>query len=490
METLNNTFTNASNSLWGEVHPTQTPDNPLAAQHGDEPLSGIQGKGTATDPYDAGNRDEQPGAPTTRENTAVIPEALASIDVDHARNPKSPSNADFGPKNVFIDEPSRTQKMNYPTGNTTTSGAKQWQSQSGGLPEQRTQRSTYGQGSPVYSDQEGAYPQKSRDLAGTSSATSGAYAYSGQGAQDTLAVRDPASKDQGLKAESSPSSGRVVQSMPDNAGTGSLQKERDSVGPVMTAGVTGKGAKSNIDSAGAGSLQKEKEYASPIVAEGTTSQPGKEKKSLSPRTAEGAVDKQGAVGTIDSAPTLPQGKESASKSIPDGANGVASKSPMDDKEAQLQQKAKSPTEKTAAEKPSMDKSTTSGGIVDSTQKGSKEETTDGTMDSKSPEQKGKDTASADDNATKEVARNNKVSEEALRGPKTPAPREPYEFEKRLDQRRVSRSKQGTDAGKTSDEGAQNKGKESSSSSSHSHNPMTTLKEKVSKVLHHNSSNKS
>ncbi|PYI08984.1 hypothetical protein BO78DRAFT_267118, partial [Aspergillus sclerotiicarbonarius CBS 121057] len=147
-----------------------------AAQHGDEPLSGIQGKGTATDPYDAGNRDEQPGAPTTKDNTAVIPEALASINIDHARNPKSPSNADFGPKNVFIDEPSRTQKMNYPTGNTTgTSGTKQWQSQSGGNPEQRTQRSTYGPGSP--------YPQTQKaggDIAG-SSGTSGAYAYSGQG---------------------------------------------------------------------------------------------------------------------------------------------------------------------------------------------------------------------------------------------------------------------------------------------------------------------
>ncbi|KAF7161479.1 hypothetical protein CNMCM5623_007050 [Aspergillus felis] len=49
------------------------------AQHGDEPVSGVQGRGTATDPYDAGNRDEQPGAPQTQDNTAVIPEPLESI---------------------------------------------------------------------------------------------------------------------------------------------------------------------------------------------------------------------------------------------------------------------------------------------------------------------------------------------------------------------------------------------------------------------------
>ncbi|GFF26626.1 hypothetical protein IFM46972_01842 [Aspergillus udagawae] len=85
-----------------------------AAQHGEEPVSGVQGRGTATDPYDAGNRDgefrvpswrhvvigvsprmvlnamgrdsaanspytEQPGAPHTQDNTAVIPEPLESI---------------------------------------------------------------------------------------------------------------------------------------------------------------------------------------------------------------------------------------------------------------------------------------------------------------------------------------------------------------------------------------------------------------------------
>ncbi|PWY94307.1 hypothetical protein BO94DRAFT_328064 [Aspergillus sclerotioniger CBS 115572] len=570
METINDTFTNASNSLWSEVHPTQTPDNPYSSQHGDEPLSGIQGKGTATDPYDAGNRDEQPGAPTTKENTAVIPEALSSIHVDHARNPKSPSNADFGPKNVFIDEPSRERKTNYLGGNTTSSGTKLVPSHVG-VPEQRTQRSAYGQGSPypqtqkggdtagsssgttgayaysgqgisypqapkggdtagtssgttgayaysgqgvpytpkggdladsssttsVYSDQESAYPPENKDLAGSSSATSGAYAYSGQVGQDTLAVRDSKFKNQGSKEQSSPSGGRASQTMLDNAGAPSFQKERDYAGPVMAERVTDKqGPKSKIDSAGAGSLQKDKESASPMMAEAAvdknkidsaaTGSLPRERGSLSPRTAEGATNKQGAMDKIDSARNLQQDKkETASKSIPAGANGVpTTENKMSDKESELQQKARASTYK-----PSMDKSTGGGGgIVDSTPTTSnKQETTNG---STSQEQKGKDAATAGDSETK-VPRNNKVSEEALRGPQTPAPREPYEFEKRLDQRRTSRSKQATDTVKGSSENAQQQGKESSSSSSHhSHNPMTTLKEKVSKVLHHSSSNKS
>ncbi|PIG86900.1 solid-state culture expressed protein (Aos23) [Aspergillus arachidicola] len=62
-------------------------------QHGEEPISGIQGRGTATDPYDAGNRPEQPGAPQTKKNTALVPEALSSITPgDRSSNLKSSTN--------------------------------------------------------------------------------------------------------------------------------------------------------------------------------------------------------------------------------------------------------------------------------------------------------------------------------------------------------------------------------------------------------------
>jgi hypothetical protein len=62
METLThavqNASTAASNAIWGEQQPqSQRTEQIVAARHGEEPLSGVQGKGTAADPYDAGNKD-------------------------------------------------------------------------------------------------------------------------------------------------------------------------------------------------------------------------------------------------------------------------------------------------------------------------------------------------------------------------------------------------------------------------------------------------
>ncbi|EYE94114.1 uncharacterized protein EURHEDRAFT_413722 [Aspergillus ruber CBS 135680] len=50
METINKALDSASHAIWGETHPQHQ-------QHGEEPLSGVQGQGKTTDPYDAGNRD-------------------------------------------------------------------------------------------------------------------------------------------------------------------------------------------------------------------------------------------------------------------------------------------------------------------------------------------------------------------------------------------------------------------------------------------------
>ena len=51
METVNKYVTAASTVIWGEN------DSPQSQQHGEEPMSGVQGEGRATDPYDGGNRD-------------------------------------------------------------------------------------------------------------------------------------------------------------------------------------------------------------------------------------------------------------------------------------------------------------------------------------------------------------------------------------------------------------------------------------------------
>lgn len=49
METVHKVINTASNAIWGEGNTT--------AQEHDEPISGVQGKGSSTDPYDAGNRE-------------------------------------------------------------------------------------------------------------------------------------------------------------------------------------------------------------------------------------------------------------------------------------------------------------------------------------------------------------------------------------------------------------------------------------------------
>ncbi|PYH73110.1 uncharacterized protein BO88DRAFT_332224 [Aspergillus vadensis CBS 113365] len=552
METINRTFNNASNALWNEIHPNQTPDGQLNQQHGDEPLSGIQGKGTATDPYDAGNRDEQPGAPRTKDNTAVIPEPLASTDADHARNPKSPSNADYGPKNVFISEPYQGQQMNYPI-RGASSGIKQGQSQAA-VPEQRTQMSTYGQGSHT-SGMGGQYTQKSRDTAGSSSATSGAYAYSGQGVRDTTDLRDNTSvaRDQGVSSKSDVSgptgayaySGQGVEETTDLRGDVSAARDQGGVsskskmsGPTGAYAYSGQVAQDDVDAQeqvrvptsikkdtanqrassaaqsaqrmpddAAKSMQKENEYGSKAVAggmaggvaggvigqQGMNSNAGQgtvqsvndddvrarsmQQNTTSPSSAiaGGSVGQQSAYGNLDKARDAQQERlsaakstPSASESTPSGVDSVNARSQVQNKEARVYQ----------------DKSTQdeSGAAVGSAQKGSGAGMTE--EDGVDSLKKGKE--SADDTGDK-LPKNTKVSEEALKGPKTPA-REPYEFEKRLD-RGYSRSKpSGPDTSKSSSEGAAaataQKNKGNGNGHQH-HGPITQLKEKVSKVLHHN-----
>lgn len=53
MDAVNKVVTAASTALWGE----DGSQSQQSVQHGEEPLSGVQGKGIPNDPYDAGNRE-------------------------------------------------------------------------------------------------------------------------------------------------------------------------------------------------------------------------------------------------------------------------------------------------------------------------------------------------------------------------------------------------------------------------------------------------
>lgn len=54
METVNKYVSAASTALWGDNNSPNAQQ--IAEQHGEEPISGVQGTGAPTDPYDAGNR--------------------------------------------------------------------------------------------------------------------------------------------------------------------------------------------------------------------------------------------------------------------------------------------------------------------------------------------------------------------------------------------------------------------------------------------------
>ncbi|KAJ5546377.1 Solid-state culture expressed protein (Aos23) [Penicillium frequentans] len=75
MDTINQYVSAASTALWGENAESKNEN----VAHGDEPISGVQGKGMASDPYDAGNRDEQPDAPKSDVNTVAQEPELGGI---------------------------------------------------------------------------------------------------------------------------------------------------------------------------------------------------------------------------------------------------------------------------------------------------------------------------------------------------------------------------------------------------------------------------
>jgi hypothetical protein len=56
METVQKAVRDAAVGLQNLAFGEQKATEP-ATQHGEEPVSGVQGRGTPTDPYDAGNRD-------------------------------------------------------------------------------------------------------------------------------------------------------------------------------------------------------------------------------------------------------------------------------------------------------------------------------------------------------------------------------------------------------------------------------------------------
>lgn len=81
MEAVSKVVNAATAALWGDGSTAQQQSTP----HGEEPIAGVQGSGEPNDPYDAGNREEQPEASISEGNTAPQEPRLDGAKTDPTR---------------------------------------------------------------------------------------------------------------------------------------------------------------------------------------------------------------------------------------------------------------------------------------------------------------------------------------------------------------------------------------------------------------------
>lgn len=62
MESLDKAWHTAADTLKSEFQTLQSAEREWIDLNGNEPMAGVQGKGTITDPYDGGNRDGKSGS--------------------------------------------------------------------------------------------------------------------------------------------------------------------------------------------------------------------------------------------------------------------------------------------------------------------------------------------------------------------------------------------------------------------------------------------
>lgn len=98
MDAVNRALDSASHAIWGETHPQHQ-------QHGEEPLSGVQGRGTATDPYDAGNREDPTGNNSSPLSPAINEEVESQLGSGPADGSTGFASANI-PSAATADEPS------------------------------------------------------------------------------------------------------------------------------------------------------------------------------------------------------------------------------------------------------------------------------------------------------------------------------------------------------------------------------------------------
>jgi len=81
--------------IWGDTGDTSTSAAPTEEENTsssrEEPISGLTGEGTKLDPYDAGNREDQPEAPPPTEESDPLKATTAAAGQGLKPDPNAPS---------------------------------------------------------------------------------------------------------------------------------------------------------------------------------------------------------------------------------------------------------------------------------------------------------------------------------------------------------------------------------------------------------------
>ncbi|KAF5864796.1 hypothetical protein ETB97_006334 [Aspergillus alliaceus] len=510
MEPIDRAWHTAADSLKNDY---QTSEQQWT-QHGEEPISGVQGRGTATDPYDAGNRSEQPGAPQTQKNTALVPEALSSIT-------PADSSSDFKSSSKTASGPAAMQPELNPIGETTG----KYGSQTHRAPEQRDVRSSL-ERQGEWGSSLGQGPSMTTAGAGAAGVGAGnAYNRSTGGLGDATSAQSSA-----LGHDSHPTGLRHTGALGTGAGTqptGLRQPPAQKSGLDRDTGATGVGyndflQKSGLDKdTGASGVSGHRSGTDrDIGAAGlgggfrdTTSAPksGLDRSTEITGLGHASTPKSGLDKTAET-PNLGHATSPRKSALEQDAretglrqpasthdSGLTRDTQLPDRTSQFGTEGRHASSGITGTGPEA-RDTSSGvagstsenrqpsSITDSTAQKSTDQRTSTAADGQSSAQKeSKPSTSGEDGHEGFTPKTNQVSKEALRGPSVAEPREGWKHDEKV--AKAEDDKSAGPAGGLPDvgAGASNKKQEPSekhgTDSSHSGGTMAHIKEKVKEVIH-------
>jgi len=92
MESVSKALDVGKKMIWGDASTSAAPteENNTSTSR-EEPISGVTGEGTTLNPYDAGNREDQPEAPPPTEDSDPLKATTAAASQELKPDPNAPS---------------------------------------------------------------------------------------------------------------------------------------------------------------------------------------------------------------------------------------------------------------------------------------------------------------------------------------------------------------------------------------------------------------